>query len=249
MTPQALAGAAHQRAPDPAGYSSMACTATRYRCVIFDLDGTLLDTEAAMLAALNALLTEDRWPPVSAADMAQARHHGLGAMLKIALNGRHGEKPMASLEQRLIRHYLQESRRHVRLFPDAAALLATLDRDGVWIGLCSNQGEASARVLLAQFGLSRHFRRIVGGDSLAERKPHPLPLQWLMAEAGASAAETLLVGDSDVDRQTASNAGTALALLRHGEPMALPAMASEMQFDGFAELGIWLATPRAATHR
>lgn len=235
----------------------MACTGSPYRCVIFDLDGTLLDTEAAMLTALNALLAEGGWPPASAADMAQARHHGLGAMLKIALDGQPAGEALASLEQRLIRRYLQESPRHVRLFPDAAALLAKLDRDGVWIGLCSNQGEGSARALLAQFGLSHHFQRIVGGDSLSERKPHPLPLQWLMAEAGASAAETLLVGDSDVDRQTAINAGTAIVLLRHDESSARPALSGQMsgavsgavQLDGFAELDRWLATPRSALQR
>lgn len=226
----------------------------RYRCVIFDLDGTLLDTEAAMLATLNGMLLSWQLQPVTAADMSQARHHGLGAMLQMAFDQQQVAPSAAQQQERarqLITRYLDEAPNRVRLFPDAQPLLRQLQRAGVWIGLCSNQAEGSARHLLDRFGLSDCFREIIGGDSLARRKPDPLPLRWLMDKAGARAADTLLVGDSDVDFQTAANSGTDIVLLRHGLAAATAWSPQRPTLDGFAELRDWLfadAGPAVETH-
>lgn len=190
-----------------------------YRCVIFDLDGTLLDTRQGMLDALSRLLDELGQPPVGSERFADAMHFGLPAMLACALDGSHwwsdaAQRPL--LEARLTQAYLQGSAQHVSVFRDARTVLDRLQAEGVWMAICTNQAEHSARHLLATFGLDGYFRAVVGGDTFACRKPDPTPLLWLMRQAGAEPGHALMVGDSEVDVRCAQRAGIDVVVMAHG---------------------------------
>lgn len=214
-----------------------------FDCVIFDLDGTLLDTRDAMLAALDDMLASLHRPPADRAALETAIHYGLSTMLRVAVDdGRQlpRGRNLARLERGLRAHYLRKARQRVRIYPGAHDLLERLRRRGVWLGLCSNQAEISVQRLLQQTGLAPYFARVVGGDSLPRHKPDPLPLHWLVTQAGSRAAATLMVGDSAVDAACAEAAGCAVALMRHGRPSSGIAPGTP-HFADFAALAAHLA--------
>lgn len=208
-----------------------------FECIVFDLDGTLLDTHEALFTALDDLLHRLHRPPADREALSEAVHFGLSAMLHAALadaslpSGRRLDR----LEHGLRTHYLRTARNRVRPFPGVTALLEGLRARGCWLAVCSNQAESSAQQLLRQLDLARHFSRIVGGDSLPQRKPHPMPLQWLMRQAGSAPERTLMVGDSAVDVACADAAGCAIALMRHAGTLGA-AHRAVPSFPGFEAL-------------
>lgn len=216
--------------------------ARRYDCVIFDLDGTLLDTRAAMLAALDTVLAETAHARVAASTLGDSVHFGLGRMLERALSVAKVRETHASfvqLEKRLLTLYRAEAVHRSRPFPNLRALLQTLNERGVWTAICSNQAERSVRTLLDAFALTAQFQRVVGSDTLAACKPDPLPLLWLMEQAGRTPETTLMVGDSAVDAAAAERAGCDCVILAHGYGAPF-AGESHLRLPHLAALTDWL---------
>lgn len=211
-------------APDAARPAGAPCETTMtpahglpFRCVIFDLDGTLLDTRAAMLSTLNALLVESGRSPVTEDRIGHALHLGLPSMLRAAL----ADAPLpptqhADVESRLLQRYRAGAARSVATYPGATALLDALRGHGAWLAVCSNQDQASVRSLLAGAGLLGHFRGVVGGDTLPTCKPDPAPLRWLLEAAAIPASQTIMVGDSELDAECARRCGMAAVIMAHG---------------------------------
>jgi phosphoglycolate phosphatase len=197
----------------------MSKTELRHHCIVFDLDGTLLDTREGMIALINELLEELGRGSVTPAQLAESTHQGLAAMLGAAL-GATGALPTrqrrAQLEQELRRRYLGSASRRIMPYPGAAQLLDALRTRGAWLAICSNQEQATAEHLLDLFDLRRYFREVVGGDTFVERKPDPMGLRWLMLCARAEPECTLMVGDSALDAECALRAGATMALMSHG---------------------------------
>ena len=192
----------------------------RYRGIVFDLDGTLLDTRAGMIEAINAVLREQELRPVEAQDLAHSVHFGLDAMLRQALELRGSGESVEALARQLRQRYLRAASESVRLFDGARELLAALSAERVWLAICSNQSQESAMRLLASFGIAGYFDAVAGGDTLERRKPDPLPLQWLLDRGGLRPSEALMIGDSDVDRRCAEAAGVDVVLMEHGYGLA-----------------------------
>jgi phosphoglycolate phosphatase len=113
--------------------------------------------------------------------------------------------------------------------------LSSLSAEGYVLGLCTNKPLTAARAILAHLGILEWFGTIIGGDSMAERKPHPAPL--LRAFADLAATATLYVGDSEIDYATAQAAGVPIALYTPGYRAApLSALPAAIPFDHFDEL-------------
>lgn len=189
-----------------------------YACVVFDLDGTLLDTRPGMMQALQRLLRQQGLGGVSERTLAPSLHHGLSAMLAQSLRGSdigHAAS-LARLDAQLQRSYLNSAADSVRLFDHVPELLAGLKARGTWMAVCSNQSQEIVRTLLHTFALDRFFSEAIGGDSLKRRKPDPLPLRWLMQRAWVAPQATLMVGDSEVDARCAMDAGADVVLMAHG---------------------------------
>lgn len=198
----------------------MMCKAElRHRCVVFDLDGTLLDTRDGMITTINELLEEIGRGRVTPAQLAESTHQGLPAMLRAALRAT-GALPTrqrrARLEQELRRRYLGTPSPRIMPYPGVAQLLDALQTQGAWLAICSNQEQATAEHLLELFDLRRYFREIVGGDTFVERKPDPMGLRWLMLCARCAPEETLMVGDSELDAECAARARAPMVLMTHG---------------------------------
>jgi phosphoglycolate phosphatase len=191
------------------------------RLIVFDLDGTLIDSRQDLCNSVNATL--EHFGLRALADDVIAGFIGDGAAMLIrrAL-AVPGELPAGSAApeeaffEEAFAYFLGYYRAHkldfTKVYPGVLESLEALKRrpDGSAraMAVLTNKPVGPARAICEGLGLSRYFFKIYGGDSFATKKPDPLGLITLMAEAGAEPRETLMIGDSDVDIRTARNAGT-----------------------------------------
>ena len=176
------------------------------RAALFDLDGTLLDSAPDMLATANRLRAAHGMPPMTLAQIRPQVSKGSRAMLAMAF-------PQLDVIERdalvplFLDTYQQEIGKHSVLFEDIDAMLSALEADGVTWGIVTNKPEYLARDILPQLGWETRCAVLIGGDTLAERKPHPLPLQVAAQRMGVPAGACVYVGDDERDIQAARAAG------------------------------------------
>jgi phosphoglycolate phosphatase len=213
----------------------------RMRTVIFDLDGTLADTAADLVAAANACFRArgagDLLDPVADAETA---FRGGRAMLRLgyARLGDAADEALIDADYpRLLAHYGAAIADHTRLYPGAEAALDALAAAGFALGICTNKPEALAEALLARLGIRQRFASLIGADTLAVRKPDPEALRRAAYLAGGPGARALLVGDTATDRDTARAAGVPLILVGFG-PLGpgIAALGPDAVLDHFDEL-------------
>ena len=182
------------------------------RVAIFDLDGTLADTSADLIAAANAALAELGRPGLldPAADRAIAFAGGR-AMLRAGLaRARIAEAGLVDrLYPRLLELYEGAVAVHTRAYDGAEAALDRLAAEGWKLGICTNKPERLALLLVEELGLSRHFAALLGADTLPVRKPDPRHLLETIARVGGAPGRSVLVGDTVTDREAARAAGVA----------------------------------------
>jgi phosphoglycolate phosphatase len=191
-------------------------TAIRFRTVVFDLDGTLADTAPDLTAALNHVLGVMGRPPVPAEDVRSMVGHGAKALLRKGLAAT-GEVSEALIDEGFpifLAHYEAHIADLTRPFPGVEQALAALEAEGVTLAICTNKLEALTHLFLDAIGWTGRFAAIVGGDTLAVRKPDPAPLLEAIARAGGGAAA--FVGDSITDTDTAKAAGVPCVALSFG---------------------------------
>ena len=191
-------------------------TALRFKTVVFDLDGTLADTAPDLTAALNHALGELGRPPVPAEDVRHMVGHGARALLQKGLAAT-GKVSEALIEQGFpifLAHYEAHIADHSRPFPGVEQALATLEAQGIALAVCTNKLEALTHKFIAAIGWEGRFAAIVGGDTLAVRKPDPAPLLEAIARAGGGPAA--FVGDSITDTDTAKAAAIPCIALSFG---------------------------------
>lgn len=190
------------------------------RGLIFDLDGTLIDSALTMLAVINAMRQERG---VHAIDMAELRLHiskGARDLVSQSLGGCSGD-PDEDLAAFRLRYAALEQGVEL-LYPEVADTLEQLRRDGWVFGVCTNKPGALSHQALAQTGLSDFFPTVVAGDSGLPSKPHPAPLLACCREMGVDPADAIYVGDSEVDMETARNAGCRFVFVTYGYPIGDP---------------------------
>lgn len=189
------------------------------RTVIFDLDGTLADTSADLIAAANhcfrTIGAGDLLDPVADALTA---FHGGRAMLRLGFQrlGVRGEAEVDRHYPLLLIAYEQEIDRHTRLYPGTVAAIEALQLAGFRTGICTNKPERLADILLTRLGVRGLFASLVGADTLPVRKPDPAPYRLSVERAGGQVARSILIGDTDTDRQTGLAAGVPVALVTFG---------------------------------
>lgn len=189
------------------------------RTVILDLDGTLADTSADLIAAANAVL-----PAIGGASLDPAADRAVAfaggrAMLRAGM-ARAGLAPeeglVAEAYPRLLAAYRERIDAETRLYPGAAAAVECLRAQGVRVGICTNKPVELAELLLERLGVRALFDSLVGAGSLPQRKPDPAPFRAAVAAAGGEVARSLLVGDTVTDRDTARAAGVPVILVTFG---------------------------------
>ncbi|MEM1429367.1 MAG: HAD-IA family hydrolase [Pseudomonadota bacterium] len=210
------------------------------RSVIFDLDGTLADTSADLIAAANACFAEmgsaERLDPV--ADAATAFGGGR-AMLRLGLErmGQPDEAVVDAYYPTLLAVYEQEIDRRTTLYPGAMEAIATLKADGFAVAICTNKPEGLARLLMTRLGVLSEFGALIGADTLPVRKPDPTPFREAVARAGGDPGRGLLVGDTVTDRDTARAAGAPVVLVTFGPTgQAMADLAPDGLLSDYGEL-------------
>ena len=195
------------------------------RLVLFDLDGTLLDSAPDMLAAINALRGRRGEEPVTLARLRPNVSRGARAMLSASFPEL-DEAAREALVQPFLDAYEREIGLHGRPFDGIEDLLASIEADGARWGIVTNKPEYLARQVLPALGWDSRSAILVGGDTLAERKPHPLPLLHSAQVLGFEPSQCAYVGDDERDIVAARAAGmpSVVALwgyrLRDDDPVA-----------------------------
>lgn len=187
-----------------------------FSVVAFDLDGTLADTAPDLTAALNHALGELGRPPIAAAEVRHMVGHGARALLQKGLSAT-GEVNEALIERGFpifLDHYQAHIADHSHPFDGLEAALDTLAARGVKLAICTNKLESLSRELVDALGWRDRFVSLVGGDTLAVRKPDPAPLFEAIARAGGGRAA--FIGDSITDTDTARAAGIPCVAVTFG---------------------------------
>ena len=181
--------------------------------VLFDLDGTLLDSAPDMLATVNRMRAARGRAPMALEGLRPHVSRGARAMSSAAFPDVPSER-VPDLVPEFLEVYREELGRHSRPFDGVEAMLATLEAAGTRWGIVTNKPEYLAREVLPQLGWETRCAVLVGGDSLAERKPHPLPLLHAAAAIAIEPADCVYVGDDrrDIDAARAAAMPSVVAL-------------------------------------
>ncbi len=211
------------------------------RTVIFDLDGTLADTSADLIASANAAMQALGHAPqlVAGADDATAFRGGR-AMLRLSLE-RIGHDDLEPEVERgypiLLAAYSDALDVHTTLYPGAVDAVEALRASGIKVGICTNKPEGLAETLLQRLGVRGLFGSMIGADTLPTRKPDPAPYVASVERAGGSVSRSLLVGDTITDRETARAAGVPSVLVTFGPlGQSVADMAPEALLDTYDDL-------------
>jgi len=186
------------------------------RAVIFDLDGTLIDSAPDIHAATNRLMAAHGFAGFVPEETRAFIGHGVPHFVACCLRARDAEAT-GDLHRQLVGEFEAGYKTAVGLteiYPGVGEALDRLSAMGFALGICTNKPVAPARAVLAHLGLAAYFPVVIGGDSCPQRKPDPLPLQT--AVAGLAATRVLYVGDSEVDAETSVRAKLPFALFSEG---------------------------------
>ena len=176
-------------------------------CVLFDLDGTLLDTAPEFAVAVNRLRAEYALPAMDYAPIRATVSDGARALTRLALGLDEGGEAFAEAHQRLLALYLEDIGAHSQPFEGIPALLAALAEAGVSWGIVTNKPSLYAEPLMRRVPLQPAARALVCPDHVGVAKPDPTPLWHACRLAGVEPARTLYVGDHRRDIEAARNAG------------------------------------------
>ncbi|MBB5515872.1 phosphoglycolate phosphatase [Rubricella aquisinus] len=188
------------------------------KSVIFDLDGTLADTSADLIAAANHCFEErGLGRPLDPIDDALTAFRGGRAMLKLGIERLDLDEDVADEDyQLLLDYYADNIDVETELYPGVISALEDLQADGWLLGVCTNKPESLALSLLERLGVLHMFGAVLGADSLPVRKPDPTHLTATVEALGGDMALTMLVGDTITDAKTARAAGVPLILVAFG---------------------------------
>ena len=182
--------------------------------VIFDLDGTLVDSAPDIHAAVNAMLVNEGQPPMTLAQVVSYVGNGLPRLVERVMDARGIDMARHLTLTRATLAQYTNGPKLTRCYPGVPEALQALAQAGHSLGICTNKPEGPALSVLHDLGLARFFGVVVGGDRLLVTKPDPAPLLLCLQELGGG--DAIFVGDSEVDAETAQSAGLPFLLFTQG---------------------------------
>ncbi|KAF0110273.1 MAG: phosphoglycolate phosphatase [Rhodospirillaceae bacterium] len=220
------------------------------RAVVFDLDGTLIDSAPDVAFALNAMLAERDLPPVPAEQVRTMIGEGVGVLMEKALAASglatRDAATLAHCAARYKHFYASAPVGHTIVYDGVPEVLAALQAEGYRLGLCTNKPHTITHLILEALGLAPCFTAVVGGESLPFRKPDARPLLTVLMRMGVERTACVYVGDSEIDVETARNARVPMVLMRYGYARTpVEALAADVKLDSFRDVPKALAMIQA----
>ena len=207
----------------------------KVRAILFDLDGTLIDSKLDIVNSVNAMLRATRREEMSTETVASYIGHGAPRLIASVLGVGSTENERAAALNIFLEHYEEHSLGATRAYPGVEEALALLK--GNPMAVLTNKPTAASLQILEGLGLAEYFQGIYGGDSFERKKPDPSGAQFILRELGAVPEESAMVGDSDVDVQTARNAGMRAIAVKYGlGPHDCEANPADQYIDRLTEL-------------
>jgi phosphoglycolate phosphatase len=201
--------------------------------LIFDLDGTLVDSRADLCTAINLTRAHYGLPPLADSIVAGHVGDGIRKLVERSLAGHPADLDEAvALQARFYHKHLHDQ---TQLYPGVRAGLARLHAAGHRLAVLTNKQAEHTRALLAHFGLTEAFAAILGGGDVPRLKPDPAPVLDLMRRLGIPATRTWMIGDHRTDLETARRAGVRSVFVTYGIGQAGGEKADQT-FDSFAVL-------------
>jgi phosphoglycolate phosphatase len=186
------------------------------RALIFDLDGTLIDSKRDLIHSVNAMLGEMGRARLDEETISGYIGHGAPLLVSRALGSNAREDDLRRALQFFLAYYEEHKLDTTCAYPGVADSLAELSRKKVPMAVLTNKPVKISVRILEALGLATYFRAIYGGNSFESKKPDPRGANTIVREFGASPRETMLIGDSEVDVQTARNARMIAVAVNYG---------------------------------
>ncbi|WP_380058426.1 HAD hydrolase-like protein [Falsihalocynthiibacter sp. SS001] len=190
------------------------------KCVVFDLDGTLADTSADLIAAANYCFSALGYGKIlDPVEDSLTAFHGGRAMLKLGFERLKLDDPTDAVNAQypiLLEAYGRKIDTHTVLYDGAMDAVEALRKDNIAVSICTNKPEQLAETLLQRLGVRGAFDALIGADTLPTRKPDVAPYHASVERAGGTVGRSMLIGDTVTDRDTARAAGVPIVLVGFG---------------------------------
>jgi len=187
--------------------------------IVFDLDGTLVETAPDLLGALNHVLAHEGRRAMQLSEIRGMIGHGAKAMIRAGFEAS-GDPALESEMERLwgafIAHYAANITRESHLFPHCLDALDELISLGASLAICTNKTQALSDQVIVELGVADRFKVIVGADSVPDKKPHGDHILLTVNAAGGIPAKAVMIGDSETDEKAAQNAGLPFIFVPFG---------------------------------
>jgi phosphoglycolate phosphatase len=184
------------------------------RALIFDLDGTLIDSKLDLALSVNATLAELGRNPLPHEQIFGFVGQGAPALIARALGSAASEEDCLLGLEFFIKYYSAHKLDNTVLYPGVRETLDALN--GMPMAVFTNKPVRVSRSIILELGVASHFRAVYGGNSFERKKPDPMGVESILREFGAAPEQVMIIGDSEVDVQTARNAGTWICGVTYG---------------------------------
>ena len=216
--------------------------------LVFDLDGTLIDSRLDLVLAVNAAREDGGMGPLDHELIYSYVGNGAPMLIRRSLGPEASDQQADRALQFFYGYYREHMLDNTYLYPGVQESLDTFLADGRQLAVLTNKPVRFSQEIIKGLGLAAHFQRVYGGNSFETKKPDPYGLNFLMDELGASKGSTLVIGDSAVDVETARNAGTATCGVTYGlQPESFTEHPPDMLVDRMPEL-VELLRNQATNH-
>jgi phosphoglycolate phosphatase len=207
------------------------------KLLIFDLDGTLIDSKLDLVHSVNAARALMSLPPISAELVASYVGSGAPVLMRRALGPDASEADV----QHALRYFLDYYREHMLdntyLYPGVREALNRLHQAGAHLAVLTNKPVRFSQAIVDGLGLGDHFFRVYGGNSFEQKKPDPVGIERLLEESGIARESTIMVGDSNVDVRTARNAQVLACGVTYGfQPESFEQDPPDLMIDNMTQL-------------
>ncbi|VAV97199.1 Phosphoglycolate phosphatase [hydrothermal vent metagenome] len=187
--------------------------------IIFDLDGTLIDSAPDLHAISNAVLAAHGHEPLTLQTVTSFIGNGIPKLVERCFKAANDPLEGEALDNAItmfLEKYAKEPAKHSTFYPGVLETLDKLKDQGFVLGICTNKTEAMATLIVDKMGISSYFACVAGGDRIKEKKPAPEPLINCAREMGCTPEDIIFVGDSETDAATAENASVSFILFTEG---------------------------------